>query len=505
MRVVSTILLVLFSITAASAQSGIRWQQCLGGGGDERLFAIAPASDGGFFVAGSTNSNDDPAMFGRIRNDSTDAYLVKLRSDGSIEWQRCYGSKRHDHANDVIATPDGGGILGGYNDSVRGPWVVKFDAAGSIEWQYGAILREGYHEIVSLASSNDGGYLLAGGIASSGGGYGWTAKLSHDGALQSQKTYGKDYGDRFRSIIPVQEGGFVVAGGTVSLGEKSHGVDVWVVRLDDTGKVLWQRSFGGTDYDEAYSIAQASDGGFFVIGQTTSSDGDVTNQHGAFDVWLLKLSRTGDLLWQKTLGGSSVDGGTSVAQASDRSIWVAGYTTSADGDVLGLHGTSEKFYDEWLVHLDESGHLLGQLPLGGTANDIAFAMTLTPNNAVALVGFTDSPDGDVLGLHSDSTDGWVLEVSTSSGVNATTAADSISLVASRSADSRFEKIYYSTPEHSPVTLSLYNLLGQQVRVLDGLNPSGQARLNVSGLPPGRYFMRLSAGPISRVVSFEVGP
>src|SRR4051812_31623804 len=132
MRVVSIILLVLFSITTASAQSGIRWQKCLGGSGDERLTSIAPAADGGFFVAGSTNSNDDPAMLGRIANDSTDAYLVKLRSDGSIAWQWCYGSKRRDRANDVKATTDGGGIFGGYNDSVRGPWVVKFDASGSI-------------------------------------------------------------------------------------------------------------------------------------------------------------------------------------------------------------------------------------------------------------------------------------------------------------------------------------------------------------------------------------
>jgi hypothetical protein len=505
MRVVASIAFLILLTSVVVAQPSIRWQQCLGGSGDDKVSAISRTPDGGYLCAGNTHSNDNSDLTNRIKNDSTDAYVVKLRSDGSIAWQRCYGSKRNDRANDVKATPDGGGILGGYSDSVRGPWVVKFDATGAIEWQNGDILHDGYDEIVSIAPAQDGGYMLAGGIASSGGGNGWVAKLSHDGATQWQKTYGKTFGDRFHSITTTQDGGFAIAGGTVTLGEKAHGVDYWVIRLNDTGGVVWQRSFGGTAYDEAFSIIGVVDGGFLVSGQTTSNDDDVTNQHGEYDMWVLKLSVGGDLQWEKALGGSSFDGAAAAAEASDHSFYVAGYTTSADGDVLGLHGASEKFYDEWLVHLDPNGHLISQLPLGGTANDIALGITLTSDNSVVLAGYTDSPDGDVIGVHSDSTDGWVLEVSSSSSVLSMNTGDSISLVVTRSTDGRSEKIFYSTPDRAPVTIALYNLLGQQVRTLDGLAPSGQARINVSGLPPGRYFVRLSAGPLSRVASFEVGP
>ena len=191
--------LTLFLATSAGAQPAIRWQKCLGGSGDDKLQAIAATADGGFLTAGSTKSNDNMELFGRIANDSTDAYVVKLRSDGSAGWQRCYGSTGNDRANDIKATPDGGGIFGGYNDSVRGPWVVKFGVDGSVQWQNANI--DGFLEIVSIALAQDGGYMLAGGIESSGGGYGWLAKLAHDGVLQWKKTYGKDLskciGDNF--------------------------------------------------------------------------------------------------------------------------------------------------------------------------------------------------------------------------------------------------------------------------------------------------------------------
>ncbi|MGB4230357.1 MAG: hypothetical protein WBJ63_07370 [Bacteroidales bacterium] len=127
------------------------------------------------------------------------------------------------------------------------------------------------------------------------------------------------------------------------------GGDYWVVKLDSSGTIQWQKCLGGTDNDEAKSIQQTSDGGYIVAGETWSNDGDVSGNHGIVDSWIVKLNSSGDIIWQKCFGGTDDDVAFSIQQTSDGGFIVAGGTWSNDGDMSGNHGGS----DAWVVKLNK--------------------------------------------------------------------------------------------------------------------------------------------------------
>ncbi|MDN5355316.1 MAG: hypothetical protein PWQ43_258 [Rikenellaceae bacterium] len=144
-----------------------------------------------------------------------------------------------------------------------------------------------------------------------------------------------------------------MAGGTWSndgdMSGNHGGYDALVVKLNSSGNIEWQKCLGGTDNDFANSIQQSSDGGFIVAGETKSNDGDVSGNHGVYDYWVVKLNSSGDIEWQKCLGGTDYDYAYSIHQTSDGGFIVAGNTASNDGDVSGNHGAS----DAWVVKLNK--------------------------------------------------------------------------------------------------------------------------------------------------------
>src|SRR5215831_12367094 len=135
----------------------------------------------------------------------------------------------------------------------------------------------------------------------------------------------------------------------------------------------WQKSFGGSLGEIATSIKHTSDGGYIVAGYTLSDDGDVTGNHGGFDYWIVKLNSSGIIEWQKSLGGSKDETAYAVDQTSDGGYIVAGYSDSTDGDVTGNHGG----YDYWIVKLNSSGSMEWQKSLGGSADDECYSIKQT--------------------------------------------------------------------------------------------------------------------------------
>ncbi|MFY9419238.1 MAG: hypothetical protein WAP17_09180, partial [Bacteroidales bacterium] len=225
-----------------------------------------------------------------------------------------------------------------------------------------------------------------------------------------QKCFGGTNEDYAYSIQQTSDSGFIVAGYTFSNdGDVSgyHGYfDYWVVKLNSSGDIEWQKCLGGTYYDYAYSIQQTSNGGFIVAGSTNSNNGDVSGYHGYFDYWVVKLNSSGDIEWQKCLGGTNNDYANSIQQTSDGGFIVAGYTESNDGDVSGYHGGD---YDAWVVKLNSSGDILWQKCLGGTIDDRANSIQQTSDGGFIVAGFTVSNDGDVSGNHGAS-DAWVVKL-----------------------------------------------------------------------------------------------
>jgi hypothetical protein len=158
----------------------------------------------------------------------------------------------------------------------------------------------------------------------------------------------------------------------------------------------WQKCYGGTNADYAEDIQQTSDGGYIVAGATYSNDGDVSGNYGFYDGWLIKLSSSGTLEWQSRLGGSGWDFFYSVCQTSDGGYLLAGKTDSSDDDVKGNHGS----YDVWIVKTNSSGNLEWQKCIGGSGDDIARKIKDMPDGSYLAVGSTyTNNDGDVSGYH----------------------------------------------------------------------------------------------------------
>ena len=201
--------------------------------------------------------------------------------------------------------------------------------------------------------------------------------------------------------------------------------DCWVVKLNSRGEIEWQRCLGGSYEDWAYSIQQTSDGGFIVAGETCSNDGDVSGNHGEYDFWVVKLNSSGEIEWQRCLGGSDYDYASSIQQTLDGGFIVAGYTKSNDGDVSGWHEGYDPYGgdplpDCWVVKLNSSGEIEWQRCLGGSEIDGAKSIQQTTEGGFIVAGYSESNDGDVSGNHGEG-DAWVVKLSPPEGITETAA------------------------------------------------------------------------------------
>ncbi|MDN7025301.1 T9SS C-terminal target domain-containing protein [Methanoculleus sp. FWC-SCC1] len=352
-------------VVKTDAGGMLLWQRCLGGSGDDTAASIRQTDDGGYVLTGYTTSNDGDVSG---NHGSDDLWVVKLDADGDLLWQRCLGGSFRDAGAAIRQTSDGGYVVAGaalsFDGDVRGNnglsdvWVVKLDGSGSLLWQ-SCLGGSGIDAGASIQETADGGYIVAGGTFSNNG----DVSGNHGGA------------------------------------------DAWVVKMDGRGRLLWQRCLGGSEDDYAAAVAETADGGYIVTGTTGSSDGDITGNHGSDDLWVVKLDADGDLLWQRCLGGSGDDRGWSICRTTDGGYLVGGWTASADGDATGSHGGA----DLWMVKLNAAGSLLWQRCCGGSGGDYGYGILQHTDGGYVGAGSTASRDGDVTGKHASS-DLWVVKV-----------------------------------------------------------------------------------------------
>jgi uncharacterized delta-60 repeat protein len=311
------------------AYGGEAWKDEYGGAS---VSLVKQASDGGYVAAGSTWE------FG-VGN--TDAWVLKLDSNGGVAWQKTYGGGGYDRATSVEPTSDGGYIVAGSTYSFGAgkddAWVLKLDSTGGVIWQktYGG---SGDDCANSAEQTADGGYIVLGSTSEFGAGVGnvWVLKLSSTGSVTWQKTYGGGGSYRASAIEETSDGGYVVAGSTNS--SCAGGWDFWVLKLNPTGSVNWQKAYGGGNDDEAYSVQQTSDGGYVAAGYTNSFG------TGWTDAWVVKLGVDGYIVWDPYSGASThiTDATTSdsSAKVSTTSVTpVDGNVSLADWNVDGGVGT----------------------------------------------------------------------------------------------------------------------------------------------------------------------
>ncbi len=492
---------LFFSSQSKAQTPDIQWQKCLGGTSTDAAGSIQQTADGGYIVAGYTYSNDGDVT---VNYGAYDYWVVKLNSSATIEWEKSLGGSENDKANVVQQTSDGGYIIAGYTKSTDGDvsgnhggvsdaWVVKLDNAGAIQWQK-CLGGTGSEYAYSIQQTSDGGYIVAGQTYSNDGdvsgihgdGDGWVVKLDNTGAIQWQKCLGGTGVDYTYSVRQTSDGGYITIGYTTSTdGDISgnHGdYDVWVVKLDHVGAIQWQKCLGGTGLDKAWSIQQTPDAGYIVAGYTKSNDGDVAGNHGDYDAWVVKLDNAGAIQWQKCLGGTGSDSGNFIQQTTDGGYIVVGPTTSTDGDVAGNHGGN----DVWVVKLDNAGAIQWQKCLGGSDVETAFSIQQTSDEGYIFSGFTTSTNGDVSGNHGGE-DAWVVKLSESdiTDVSVLDNTNEVSIFPNPTSSS----IQIKGLKDGVYTLIIINALGQFVQDFFITSPANTV-LDLSHLPGGVYHLQI---------------
>jgi len=305
-----------FWVLKLSLAGVIEWQYAYGGSGDDVAYAVQETSDEGYIVAGYTYS------FGA---GESDYWILKLTSEGEIEWQYTYGGIGEDTAYAIQETSDEGYIVAGYTHSLGAPtsdtWILKLTSEGDIEWQhiYGG---SGDDKAYSVQETSEGGYIVAGSTQYLGAlDYDfWVLKLTSAGFFEWQRIYG-GYGDDVAYYIQeTNDEGYIVAGDTNSFGNKES--ELWLLKLTSIGNVEWERIYGGSDNDYLNCIQETSDGGYIVTGYTYSFGA------GGSDILALKLSSAGNIEWQRAYGGSEEDIAFYIQETSDEGYIAAGYTDS---------------------------------------------------------------------------------------------------------------------------------------------------------------------------------
>ena len=429
MKQIITLSAFLLIFCAASGQvPNIQWQKTFGGSSNDEIYSAQQTADGGYIMLGTSQSNDGEVTGHHGTATNYDYWIVKTDDTGAIQWQKSLGGSMDDLGYAVRQTADGGYILMGGSESADGDlsgcsiteydyWIIKLYSSGAIQWST-CLGGSSYNVGWSVQQTADMSYIAVGVSYSNdlqvtgnhGGADYWVVKVSSSGSLVWEKSLGGSGSDQGKCIQQTADGGYIVAGSSMSNDSQvtgNHGgVDYWVVKLNDTGAIQWQKSLGGSGEDDGKFVRQTFDGGYIVAGGSNSTDSQVTGNHGGFDFWIVKLDSAGSVQWQRSCGGTGDEWAYSVEQTLDSGYIISGGSSSADGDVTGNHGSN----DYWVLKLSKSGFKQWEKSLGGTGDDQAYAIQQTTDSGFIVGGGSSSINGDITG-NRGGYDYWLVKLS----------------------------------------------------------------------------------------------
>lgn len=349
------------------------------------------------------------------------------------------GGTGYDQASSVAQASDGSiivvgrsessnnGDVSGLNNGTYDFWIVKLDESGNILWNY-LYGGSAWDTPSYVAITDDGGCIVAGNSSSSASGdvtgtsHGssdcWLVKLDASGSIMWQKLYGGSLADNANCVQQTTDGGYIVAAVSASSASgdvtgTNHGSeDYWIFKLDASGNISWQNLYGGASWETAQTIVQTADGGYIIGGRSTSSSsGMVTGtNYGGNDYWIVKIDATGNIVWEQLYGGSDSDWPYDIIQSSDGNYWVAGISSSSDGVISG---TNNGGIDYWILQLGVTGNIVSENLYGGSGSDYGRGIHETPEGDFVLSGYSSSSSsggGDVNGTNHGSFDFWTLKI-----------------------------------------------------------------------------------------------
>ncbi|MCK9271619.1 MAG: T9SS type A sorting domain-containing protein [Bacteroidales bacterium] len=516
---ISVILLTL-RIALFSQDMEIKWQQCFGGSNEERAMDIIPVGSE-YFIVGWTESDDGDISFNQ---GSGDAWILKIDSVGNILWEKTYGGSNGEFWRRIFPAPGNCYYLLGASGSSDGDisydpyprsndlWIAKIDNNGNLIWE--EIIGGSMIDMVeSGALTNDGGVAVFGWTGSQNGdvsvNYGmydmWLVKLNSDGEIMWDRSYGTDDFDYGIDIIQTSDGGFLIGGastigngGNLTCEPFNYNAECIILKLDSIGNIEWQNCYGGSDHDGINAVLELQDGYIFSA-YGWSGDGDLTESgwHGEGDIWVVKIDFWGNIIWQKCYGGSKYESAKNIFSTNNNEFVLIGATQSQNGDVTNNHSLSEFDNDIWFLKIDSTGEIINQKCFGGIGNEFIYggAVQKGDNNYViaAYTGYGPSYDVGCTphGGNGDK-DWWVFEIKdTTVGVQEQLPATK-GITAYPNPARDYVCFEYSGQQTPKAGIMIFNRMGAQISNPVFYNSGSKIIWDTRQVPPGVYFYTWSA-------------
>jgi hypothetical protein len=388
-------------LEASPGLTSAGWVKAYGADRDDQVASSLVTSDMGLLVCGHTESYGEGSL---------DILMVKMDLGGRIQWARTYGGTEYDQPIAAKELRDGGFIIVGRTNSFGAGefdgWILKLESTGTIVWQkaYGSADDEMFFDVVETA---DDGLLVVGETQTLFPDLqrdGLIVKVDSTGAVMWQKTYGSEGTEEITTVAETGDGGSIVTGYTTSFGAVA--ADIWVLRLTSNGTIIWEKTYGASESQRGTSLLATDDGGALVAGWTYFYD------QGSYDPLIIKLDSLGEVEWQRTYGGDAEDFLPSASMVADGYL-MAGYTSS--------FGQGE--HDGWVLKLDDGGAVEWEKTYGGPFWDGANSVHGAPDGGIILVGETES-------FGQEAFDIWVVKADASGEVSGCTVdQDSFSVPA----------------------------------------------------------------------------
>jgi len=288
--------------------------------------------------------------------------LIKTDAQGNLIWEKSFGFSGIDQGTHVIETSDNHLVISG---------------------------------VIDVTASGGDGVVGRNTTRHAGGDY-WLLKVTQAGDLVWSRYYGGSFTDTPYEFTETQTGQFILAGSSdsndVDITNNKGSYDFWTVKTDASGNLEQQNSYGGSEIDEARGIVATLDGNYVIAGDTRSNDQDVSSNNGAADLWLVKVTENGQILWNQSIGGTNFDVPRSIDKTADGGFIIAGSSRSSDGVLNTNRGQN----DAWIVRINSDGEFVSQKSYGGSEIDFAYDAIQLQNGLFVLVGDSNSSDEDIL-------------------------------------------------------------------------------------------------------------
>jgi hypothetical protein len=426
-----TILFLYFLIVSCSPTTESDWPNIppvvgkwdavvtFGGSEEDIAHSIISTTDGGFAIIGNTQSIDGD--FSEKKRTGSDIFVMKFNSNASLEWTHTYGGSEDDRGFDIVELSTGGFALIGYSKSEDGDaslnqgqhdnWVLRIDAMGTLLWEksFGFL---GHDHAYNIIATEDGGLFFNGFLdvtASKGAGQDgkqfhynqrhgvgefWCHKIDQNGNLVWRRYFGGTSNDRSYDAIETTEGDFVLVGASESqdldISDPRGSYDAWIVKLNAGGDLIWERSFGGSEYDGAQSILENRNGDYVVMGQTYSKDEDIKNAKGSSDIFLAFYSKEGVLKSTTNIGNEGFETASALFERADGTLVLLGHQAP-----LGM-SSQESFLTNnlFLAHTLGNGSVINTYTMKGNGLDIPYGIREDKTGKIYVVGSTESSAGN---------------------------------------------------------------------------------------------------------------